>query len=509
MKSIPKIHFITYLILLGLTLLMAIASVAASVTGNIDILTGGLAATVFIIFAVLQIVCLALYQPAFTPYKIGFYLMHIGLLILLAGLSAYALAGESITVQVPVSSTGSYYTQIQNEDGEMTDLGFAFKLTEFTVEKYESGNDKYYRADVAFTDPATLLVEEDYLEVNRTLRRNGWKLYLMDYSDGLRNLAALGLTQESFYETYSADGANSGSDLLDLIYQDIAGTRYNYYLYDEANSRFIAITEEQISITTGSLWAYTFESEGMATVYLTKKNGAFAETFSGTGNEILAHVAEAYPEARVSYYQYDIGYGAAGFLHDESIPEEEGNAVAQITDKVYAYIRDNGDAGITVYIMTQEMKPSHSFSSSEGGSALLAEIAGVCGEQSAEISYMIYSPQASGYTRTEELDVAALNGELRAYAVNMNGQALIYVHPLSIIILIKHDPGEWATIAGMILVMLGAVLMCLIRGRKKNFTPNDEKAAETASGSNASPKAVPKQSAQSKHTAKSKGGRKR
>ena len=112
MKSIQKLHQFTYIAMLILTVILAIGSIAAAATGDISILEGGLAALLFIAFAILQIICLAVYQPGCTPYKIGFYLMHVGLLVLLAGLAGFELAGNDMTVQVPVSESGAYYDNI-------------------------------------------------------------------------------------------------------------------------------------------------------------------------------------------------------------------------------------------------------------------------------------------------------------------------------------------------------------------------------------------------------------
>lgn len=495
MKSIQKLHFVSYLALTILSLLLAVAAVVAAVTGSIEIYTGGLAAVIFVIFAILQIVCLAVYQPALTPYKVGFYLLHIGLLILLAGLAAYELAGESLTVQVPVSESGSSYSSVQDEDGESIDLGFAFKIKDFKVEKYESGNDKYYRADVVFTDTETLRQSEDYLEVNRTRRKNGWKLYLMDYSDGAKLLSTTyGLTSDSFYETYNADGESAGQNLLELIYQDIAGVRYSYYLYDETNRYFTALTAEEVSLLTGSLWAYTVEEEGYVTVYFTRRDGSFTETLTATGSDVLAHVESAYPNERISYYYYTIDRGIVTWLYDESVDEATPNPISTYGE-VFAGIRKT-DAGVSVYVMARELTPTRSFRSEDGGSSLLTEITSVCGAASGEISYMIYSASVGGYQRASETDIAELSGELYGYALNMGGEALIYVHPLSLILLVKQDPGEWATVAGMVLVMIGALLMCLVRVRK----PSNASASESAlSESKPSARSAPN---------RSKGGRK-
>lgn len=484
MKALQKFHFASYLILLALTVVLAVGAAAAALTGNIDVLTGGLATGVFVIFAVIQVVCLSLYQPALTVYRIGFYLLHVGLLILLAGFTAYAVAGESITVQVPISETGSYYSYVQNEDGEEIDLGFAFKLDGFTVEKYESGNDKYYRTDVSFADPTTLAVEEDYLEVNRTLRNNGWKIYLMSYSDGTANMAATGLSQY-VYEIYTAEGATAGSSIVEQVYGDVAGKWYSYYLYDEINAHFSSVTAEEIGTLSGSIWAYTFESEGAVTVYLTLKDGAFTETLTATGSDIAAHMTEQYPDSRISYYYYTIDMGRATAIDEDYL-------TGQCTSPVYAGIRAGSSGNVSVYVMKEEMQPDSVLTSSEGGSQLLAQLVARHGEAAETPQYRIYSPSISDYTAATEEEILSTAGVLNAYAVYMGDTPVIFVHPLSNILLLKQNPGEWATIVGMILVMVGSVMMCLIKGRRK-----DE------------PVDVPAPAPTVRNNAKSKGGKKR
>ena len=472
MNSTHKLHSFCYLTMTLLTLILTAASVAAAVSGTVDIFTGGLGAVVLIIFAILQIACISVYQPAFTPYKVGFYLLHLGLLILLSGLAAFELAGRELTVQVPVNEYGSFYSSIQSESGEETELGFSFRVNAFCADKYESGADRYYRADVEFLDPTTLRQTKDYLEVNRTLRQNNQKIYLMDYSDGFKTLSGqYGLTADSFYESYASGGAESGYELLSLIYQDIAGVRYSYYLYDEANSRFLPRSAEEIALIPSPLWAYTEQADRAVTVYIVPKNISFAHSLTDSGKNVISFVEQTYPDKRVSYYYYTMDQGIVTPIFDPSMEGERENP-AETYEKVFALIGVS-DAGVSVYLMKEELIPHKSFSSTEGGSTLMSEITDAYGQAAAEVSYMLYAPSQGGYVKTSESDIAVLDGELRGYALNMGDTALIYVHPLSVVLLIKQDPGEYATLVGMISAMAGAVLMCLLRGKGKGGRHGD------------------------------------
>ena len=541
MKALQKFHFCAYLILLVLTLLMAAGVCIAVISGDVGALTGGLAAFVFVAFAIVQIVCLALYQPALSVYKIGFYLMHVGLLILLAGLGAYALGGESITVQVPISETGNYYRYVQNENGEDIDLGFAFKLDKFTLEKYESGSDKYYRTDVTFADPTTLATENDYLEVNRTLKKNGWKIYLMSYSDGVSTLRSMpmGDVYSMVHSTYSAEGDSSGTDILNAVYADIEGKWYDYYLYNEENECFESVSEEKINATTGDLWAYTFPQDNYVLVYLTQSS--FTETFSGTGNDILARVEESYPDAEISYYKfitdpYRTDYRSAKLLYTvdaletatEDAPvtapateDAESNPVAEYTDAVHAYVRTDGDGKVKVYIFEEKLTPDASYSTNEGGSSMLATVSNAYGAAAIAPTFQIYDAKSGGYVALAEEDLVETVGVLNAYAANMGDSPVIFVHPLSNLLLLKQDPGEYATLIGMILVMLGGVMMCLLHGRKKEKDGEDgrnssaspapavQTAAEAPSSQPVGGKTPPSRPPQGKRRKKAKGGRNR
>ena len=479
MNSIHKLHRVTYLVMTLLTIIFAIASVVVASSDQIDVFTGGLAAFMFILFAILQIACISVYQPAFTPYKIGFYLLHLGLLVLLSGLAAFELAGFDQTVSVPVNENGSFYSSIRNENGEEEDLGFSFRINSFRVDKYPSGNDKYYRADVEFLDPASLRQSKDYLEVNRTLRQNGKKIYLMDYSDGLKSLSGqYGLTADSFYDVYASHGAEAGYDLLSLIYQDIAGTRYAYYLFDSINNRFLPVSAEEIAVIPGNLWAYTVKEDTFVTVYLTATDGSFSKTLTANGPDVIALIAATYPNQRVSYYYYTMDQGVVTPLFDPSMEGERENPV-ETFDTVFAGIHVS-DAGVSVYLMKEELSLDASFTSTQGGSTILGDISAKWGAPSGGVSYMLYTPSAGGYVKVSEAKIADLDGELRGYALNMGDSALIYVHPLSVVLLIKQDPGEYATLTGMILTMLGGVLMCLVRGKRKKGGYGDFEATATA-----------------------------
>lgn len=185
-----RFYRISYIILLALTAVMIGLTVADSVIGNG---TSGIFSSVWIVFiltafAVLQIVCLFMMKPAFSLRKAGFYLLHIGLVLFLCGSFVFYLFGQSIPAYIPVDETMTY-TNIQRENSDtLVELGFGLGIKNFKVEKYEdTGTDKYYEAILIIEDQTSLLQTEKKLTVNRPVRENGWKIYLMNYtasSDG-------------------------------------------------------------------------------------------------------------------------------------------------------------------------------------------------------------------------------------------------------------------------------------------------------------------------------------
>lgn len=460
-KGLKTFYTVSYIVLTALTLLMIIGTIAATAKGDASVLTGGLAAVVFAVFAILQVICLAIYKPGISLYKIGFYLLHAGLLVMLVGFLAYAVAGEQLNVEVPVNSSGSFYTSVQNEEGETTDLGFGMRISKFTLEKYEdTGNDKYYRADLTYIDPTTLAQDDSFLEVNNTDRRNGWKIYLMSYNDGastLRNLYGIG--EEQYYDIYSADGAQSGTDLVSLVQQDLGGHYLTYYLYDATDGRFYAIDEESLALRTGTLYAHTFAEGNQVSVYINDSLAEFDLTFEANGDDILSYVADNYADRTVHYYYYTADQGVVTMIDEDYVRE-------QLTQPMQVEVKVT-DAAVSLYIMMNKQTPDRTFTA-DGGSALMANLADVYGK-GVNLTYQLYDRQTGAYLQTTQTEVMSQTGNLRGYALAMgDNDLLVYVHPVSVHLLLKKDPGELAVYVGIGLLFAGVILTCLIRGRKKN-----------------------------------------
>ena len=129
------------------------------------------------IFALTQIICIITQKFSFK--KIGFYLLHIGLIAFLLGNFMYFMKGQLVEMVMPID--GMSYSSIKKDTGEFIDLGFGISINEFNLEKYpDTEVDKWY--EVKVTVNRSGIPENEILAVNNPVRANGWKMYLIDYS---------------------------------------------------------------------------------------------------------------------------------------------------------------------------------------------------------------------------------------------------------------------------------------------------------------------------------------
>lgn len=175
-----RVHTVIGLLLLGITLFFLVLTVLFS--AGIPVNFRGIAVTAVLTFGGILMACsLVFARPSGTlPKRIGFYLTHAGIVLMLAGFALFELAGDSVTAVVPVGGE-TYYSNIQRENGEICDLGFHFRVDSRQIEYYEDGSEAQYYAGLAFADPVTLKVDGEWISVNHPVRRNGWKIYLMSF----------------------------------------------------------------------------------------------------------------------------------------------------------------------------------------------------------------------------------------------------------------------------------------------------------------------------------------
>ena len=175
-----RVYDIVSLVLLGMTLFFLVLTVMFSTGCSVNF--RGIAVTaVLAVGGILTGASLIFARPSGKFAKrAGFYLTHAGIVLLLIGFAMFEVSGDSVTAAVPVGGE-TYYSSIQRESGEVYDLGFNFRVDDFAVETYDDGSAMQYTAGISFADAVTLKVDAEELSVNHTVRRNGWKIYLMDY----------------------------------------------------------------------------------------------------------------------------------------------------------------------------------------------------------------------------------------------------------------------------------------------------------------------------------------
>ena len=177
-----RIHTVIGCLPLGITLFFLVLTVLFS--AGVPVNFRGIAVTAVLTFGgILMAGSLVFARPSGNlPKRIGFYLTHAGIVLMLAGFALFELAGDSITAMVPVDEKSpTYYSNIQRENGDFCDLGFHFRADNRNVEYYDDGSQKQYSAVLSFADPVTLKIDRQEISVNHPVRRDGWKIYLMSF----------------------------------------------------------------------------------------------------------------------------------------------------------------------------------------------------------------------------------------------------------------------------------------------------------------------------------------
>ena len=196
-----KISFALYILLCAVLVGLLVMTVIAS-AGKSNVWTGAPIVIALSALGVAIAISVVAFNPKKNAYSIGFYILHIGIVLLLVGVMGYSLGGTDLyAAPVNVGSVTSVmeyrmlqmgYTDRQiaslkgynNRVGsgdEIVDLGFNFRIIDFETEYYEDGvSVKHYEATVEFLNSEDGTVDQVSLTVNHPIYRNGWKIYLMD-----------------------------------------------------------------------------------------------------------------------------------------------------------------------------------------------------------------------------------------------------------------------------------------------------------------------------------------
>ena len=141
--------------------------------------------------AALMLICVCISKIyGGKTYKIGFFVLHGGLVILLVGFILQNALGQSIQFVLDVDGTyqsagQTVYSDFKNADNYM-DLGFQLSATDMQVTKYpETGMVKEYDLTIETRKGQDDNMPVQYnLKVNHPVHINGYKIYLMNYADG-------------------------------------------------------------------------------------------------------------------------------------------------------------------------------------------------------------------------------------------------------------------------------------------------------------------------------------
>lgn len=230
-----------YWVLLAVSCVMTAFTVIATVMGNAgtedSIFTSVWVVFVLAAYVAVQIICLFTLKPKFTLYRAGFYLLHVGLVLFLAGSFVYFAWGDKLSVAVPVDPSGTY-NQIKRQEpdasgNEYVKLDFDMGVSDFKVEKYpaEDGlpeSDKYYEATLMIVPDGTREVTAVPLIVNKPYRVGGWKIYLMGYDGGAGETVSLMMKKDpaEFVETAGLWMVIAGAVVMCLLKKREAGDDY-------------------------------------------------------------------------------------------------------------------------------------------------------------------------------------------------------------------------------------------------------------------------------------------
>lgn len=141
------------------------------------------------VVALLLLICVCISQIyGGKTYKIGFFVLHGGLVILLVGFIVQNLVGQSISIILDVgklpATDSTVYTDVEDAQNKM-DLGFQVYATDMQVTYYpETQMVKEYDLTVQTVRGFTDASPDTYkLKVNHPVRIDGYKVYLMSYAN--------------------------------------------------------------------------------------------------------------------------------------------------------------------------------------------------------------------------------------------------------------------------------------------------------------------------------------
>ncbi len=132
--------------------------------------------------------------------RLGVYIVHLSILVLLAGALMGARFGFDGYVNLP---EGQATDQIQLTDSDQTrELGFTLRCDDFDVSFYDSGQPKEYRSRLTVLDGDNILLQKDIV-VNKPLRFRGIGIFQSSYGiASAKNIEISFISRDSGMEYY-------------------------------------------------------------------------------------------------------------------------------------------------------------------------------------------------------------------------------------------------------------------------------------------------------------------
>ncbi len=128
----------------------------------------------------------ALYAERGAWSRLGVYLVHLSVLVIMAGAIVGNIWGFAGFINLNQGSTTDH---LDLDNGKQIPLGFGLRLDKFTVEFHPDGMPKEYRSDLTFIENGQE-VQKAVLMVNHPAERHGIDFYQASYGQSVTKLSA-------------------------------------------------------------------------------------------------------------------------------------------------------------------------------------------------------------------------------------------------------------------------------------------------------------------------------
>lgn len=208
---------------------------------------------------------------------------------------------------------------------------------------------------------------------------------------------------------------------------------------------------------------------------------------------------EIYRESDSSPYLLDYYAGATGFTLERYDPDENGNRADKYYRVDMVFVEPSGEQenaylemnktyrkeGLKYYLMSYSegkyngdgypffnldaIKKSYE---GQNYADIYGQITGDypdAGSLTWHYGYQWMTQYSDSYMRYADYE----NCPAYAYVTEEKGVTDVYIYPKQVYLLIKRDPGEYAVLAGMGMTVLGTVMTCLLRRKKRSGPETD------------------------------------